>query len=152
MVLLPLLFCCVLMPVAEGQIIVVPRYEIYLAVKTGDRYVKSKDRQFGCDDTIYLFLESSDKSLPGASLDTVWRNTLSGLRHETSNPFTLQKSGKRYWSWSGIEFHPGGSGSLNLLNLFLDPAAGREQFIGEWTVNVEVKERYQKELSLNVLC
>ncbi|MGI9317490.1 MAG: hypothetical protein ACR2QW_09185 [bacterium] len=152
MILITGLLCLLATPVTNAQIIVVPRYEIYLAVKTGDKYIRSKDHQFGCDDTIYLFLESSDKSLPGVSLDAVWKNAASGLRHETSNPFTLQKSGKRYWSWSGIEFHPGGSGPLNLFNMFLDPAAGREKFIGEWKVYAEVEGRYQKQLDLKVLC
>ena len=125
---------------------------MYLATKVGDRYVKSRENQFGCDDTIYLFLESSDKSLPGQSLNTVWKNEASGLRHETSNPFELKKSGKRYWSWSGIRFQPGDAGALNLLNAFLDPVAGREKFIGEWQIRVEVKGKYEKDLKINVLC
>lgn len=139
-------------PIAEGQIIVVPRYEMYLATKIGDKYVKSKDHQFGCDDAIYLFIESSDKTLSGVSFDTVWRNDVSGLRHETSNPFALKKSGKRYWSWSGIRFQPGDAGALDLLSAFLDPAAGREKFIGEWKISLEVKGRYKKDLSIRILC
>lgn len=135
---------------------IVPRYELYMATQSGNHsgkeYVRSRNNRFSCDDTIYLFLESSDKTLAGQTLDAVWINLQSGERHETSNTFALQKRGKRYWSWSGITFPLSGSSPLGILTVFLDPAAGREKFIGEWKITARVKDRFDRTVTMHVLC
>lgn len=135
---------------AGGEIL--PVYEFHFATRTGERYIRSRDNEFGCDDTIYMFLESSDQTLESRSLDATWRNLESGERHQTSKPFKRKSSGTRFWSWSGVAFRSGDTGPFGAVMGFLDPVAGREKFIGEWEVVISVPGNYTRTARIRVLC
>jgi len=126
--------------------------EIYLATKQGKNYIRSKDHKFGCDDTIYLFIESANHQFSGKTLKTIWQNTGTNVKHLTTKGFSVRKSNQRLWSWSGIVFTTGSDAPLEKMLGFLDPAAGREAFIGQWTINASVEGLVNKTLEMEVLC
>jgi len=131
---------------------IVPVYELYLSTQAGESYRRSKTSQFGCDDTIYLFLESSDQALADEILEVTWVNTESEVRHRTSKEFRRKAHGSRFWSWSGIAFSAADSGLFGAIVGFLDPVAGREKFIGPWEITATVTGRYEKKMDMTVFC
>lgn len=131
---------------------IVPVYELYLSTQTGEGYRRSKSDQFACDDTIYLFLESSDQALGDEILEVTWINTGSEVRHQTSNVFRRKAHGSRFWSWSGIAFSAADRGPFGAIVGFLDPVAGREKFIGPWKITATVSDRYEKKVDMTVFC
>ncbi len=130
---------------------VVWRSRLYLATQENGGYVTNESREFGCDDVIYLFYESADQSLAEASFEVVWRHKGNKMTHKTNQPFKPKSSGGRLWSWSGIAFNSGQS-TFDKLTAFLDPAAGREEFIGSWEITVLLSGVELKKLDMKVLC
>ncbi|MBX2867863.1 MAG: hypothetical protein KTR18_04280 [Acidiferrobacterales bacterium] len=134
-----------------GNAEVVWRSKLYMATQERGRYVENESREFGCDDVIYLFYESADQSLATAPFEVIWRHTGNKMTHKTKQGFKPKSKGGRLWSWSGIEFNSGQS-TLDKLTAFLDPVAGREQFIGNWDVTVLLSGKELKKLDMKVLC
>jgi len=128
------------------------RYKLYLAVPDGDGHKRVKKHTFGCEDTIYLFFETADERLFGQSLGVKWENLANRIVHETTKPLEPKNSGNRHWSWSGIAFQAGYSSPLERITGFLDPAVGKEQFIGDWVITATVGEGFREQLEMTVLC
>jgi len=126
--------------------------DIYLATREGKEYRRSRDHKFGCDDTIYLFIRSSDNAFADKTLETTWQNSSTGAKHNTSKGFAARRSNPGLWSWSGIVFTSGDGGALGKMMGFLDPAAGREAFIGTWTIRAQVEGLLDQTLTMEVLC
>jgi len=102
---------------------------------------------FDCSDVIYLFVESASTNALAAELKAVWTDPAGKDRVTARREFQRGEGG--YWSWSGLQLNrPAGASIMRLV----DPAAGMDAFIGEWTVRVVVNDRNITTLTFDVLC
>lgn len=125
-----------------------PTYNVYLTTQAnGTIEAANKDRQFDCSDVIYLFVESASTNALAAQLKAVWSDPAGKDRVTARREFQRGEGG--YWSWSGLQLNrPAGASIMRLV----DPAAGMDAFIGEWTVRVAVNDRTITTLNFDVLC
>lgn len=134
---------------ASGARAAIPStFNVYLTTEA-DGAIESahKDRRFECDDVIYLFVESGSASAADSSIKATWMDPAGVERVVGRRGFERGSGG--YWAWSGLQLsRPSGASLLQIL----DPSAGMEAFIGDWTVRVEVDGRNVASMQFNVLC
>jgi|GEM_PF-1118132 len=123
-------------------------YNVHLTTQaSGTIEPANKDRKFDCSDVIYLFVESASTNALGAELKAIWTDPAGKDRVTARREFQRGEGG--YWSWSGLQLNrPAGASIMRLV----DPAAGMDAFIGEWTVRVVVNDRNITTLTFDVLC
>lgn len=90
--------------------------------------------EFDCTDKIYAVTELSGY-LPGQyDFSVKWKDPSGTQREHTQYPFHVHnKREHRLWAWLLLS-RARGAGMLT----FINPAAGLEEFIGEWTVEVSI--------------
>jgi len=145
------IFCLVatlLFVVSGSASAATPAYNVYLTTQAnGTIEPANRERQFDCSDVIYLFVESASTNALAAELKAVWSDPAGKDRVTARREFQRGEGG--YWSWSGLQLNrPAGASIMRLVN----PAAGMDAFIGEWSVQVVVNDRKITTLTFDVLC
>ena len=102
---------------------------------------------FDCSDKIYTVLELDDFSVGRHQLSVTWRDPETNTREKTSYPFSYRGKKIRLWSWLTLSRGTGAA-----MFQWIDPAAGLEEFIGEWNVEVRVNDKLLKRDQFQVNC
>ena len=103
--------------------------------------------QFSCEDSIYLAIKFANQEPKLQQIKVVWTDPNNTEREFNDFPFFV--SDKESLAWASLKLHRSvGAGLLQWVN----PAAGMEEFIGTWTVKVNVGDLLNKELNFEVLC
>jgi len=80
-------------------------------------------------------------------IEVEWKDPFGKVREQ--NDFKYFITGVQAFAWASLKLHRGtGAGLLQWIN----PAAGMEEFIGEWTVDVKVGDIIQETVTFDVLC
>lgn len=109
---------------------------------TGDR--KS---QFDCNDKIYTVVELEDISRGRHDTAVRWIDPSDTTREHTRYPFNVQQKPTRIWAWLSLS-RATGAGMLQWVN----PAAGLEEFIGPWSIEVRIDGKLLSSQSFEVNC
>ena len=103
---------------------------------------------FGCTDQIYTVLEMQDYPAGKYHLAVKWIDPSKNVREHTQYPFAVNASGDtKLWAWLALSRAPG-AGMIAWLN----PAAGLEEFVGTWNVEVKIDDRLVSKLNFDVTC
>lgn len=122
--------------------------KVYFAL--GDEYelpLKEEKQNFGCSDKIFTVIEL--KYLPKTQYDLaiVWRDPTNTERERTEYPFTVARDETRLWSWLSLSRATGAA-----MIQWVNPAAGLEEFIGPWTVEVRINNKKVSTKHFDVIC
>ena len=117
---------------------------------TGDEFgtpATESKTSFNCTDKVYLVAEL--RGLPnGKHVFTVlWRDPNDDLSEKTEYDFNVTQAESKLWAWLKLS-RARGAGMLTWIN----PAAGLEEFIGEWSVEVLVNQKRVSKESFTVVC
>ncbi len=107
--------------------------------------------RFDCSDSIYVFVQSGIPRDPRSTVEARWSNPSGRLVKAGERAFEPLQSGGEY-AWDGIDIEAGGDAFSNMLSAMFDPAAGYEDAIGEWRIEVSVDGTDHSTLSVEVLC
>ena len=105
-------------------------------------------QHFDCSEQIYTVLEMQDYPVGRYQLDVKWIDPAKNIRERTQYPFSVGASGDtKLWAWLALSRAPG-AGMIAWLN----PAAGLEEFVGTWDVEVKIDNRLVSTLHFDVVC
>lgn len=116
----------------------------------GDQYelpLKEEKQNFGCSDKIFTVIEL--KHLPKTEYDLaiVWKDPSNTERERTEYKFTVARDETRLWSWLSLSRATGAA-----MIQWVNPAAGLEEFIGPWTVEVRINNKKISTKHFDVIC
>ncbi len=102
---------------------------------------------FNCDDQVYLTIKFANHQPKLHQINISWKDPNGTERENNSFPFFVTE--KESLAWASLKLHRSvGAGMLQWIN----PAAGMEEFIGIWSVEVQVGDLLNKTLTFEVLC
>ena len=122
---------------------------IYSA-RIGDGKVQSTTR-FDCSDSIYVFIQSETPRDHRSTVEARWFNPSGDLVKSGERGFEPMNGGGQY-AWDGVDIEAGGDAFSNLLGSMFDPAAGYEDAIGQWRVDLQVDGYAMPSVHVEVLC
>ena len=106
-----------------------------------------QENAFNCDDQIYLTIKFANHQPKLHQINISWKDPNGTERENNSFPFFVTE--KESLAWASLKLHRSvGAGMLQWIN----PAAGMEEFIGTWSVDVKVQGLLNKTLNFEVLC
>jgi len=106
-----------------------------------------KQASFGCEDKIYTIIEFKNYPPKLHQVEVEWKDPHGEVRELNNFPYFV--SGEVAHAWSSLSLHRSvGAGMLQWIN----PAAGMEEFIGNWTVTVTVGDIINEAITFEVLC
>jgi hypothetical protein len=80
-------------------------------------------------------------------LAIVWIDPSNTERERTVYPFTVVADETRLWSWLSLSPSAGAA-----MIQWINPAAGLEEFVGPWTVEIRINDRKITSKSFEVIC
>ena len=102
---------------------------------------------FSCDDQIYLTIKFANHQPKLHQININWKDPNDQERENNSFPFFVTQ--KESVAWASLKLHrSAGAGMLQWIN----PAAGMEEFIGQWTVDVKVGSIINETRQFEILC
>ena len=104
--------------------------------------------EFDCSDKVYAVM-NLEQIEPGKRhhLAFFWYSPDEELRELTEFPIFTRNSNVKQWAW--LKLHRAfGASMLQLLN----PAAGMEEFIGDWRVEVKINNELIANKTFKVIC
>ena len=148
-----LLFTLVLQ--AEGAMSGKPEMEpgqngVYIYFSLANRHnAPSKEARdiFDCTDKIFTVVELDDYQRGRHQLSVRWIDPADQTREKTEYPFTISSDQTRLWAWLSLS-RARGAGMLQWIN----PAAGLEEFIGPWQVEVRIDNKLIGKGQFEVSC
>lgn len=121
---------------------------VYLALADeNERPLSFEKKSFGCEEKIFAVAELSNFPKGKHEFSVKWTDPANTLREHTRYPFHITAVETRLWSWLSLR-RGTGSGMLQ----WLDPAAGLEDFIGPWEVEVHIDGKKLATLEMEVNC
>ncbi|NND00152.1 MAG: hypothetical protein HKN85_08220 [Gammaproteobacteria bacterium] len=102
---------------------------------------------FDCSDKIYTVVDLSRYPLGKHELSILWIDPADSSREHTQYAFHVRENETRLWAWLSLS-RAQGAAMLQWLN----PAAGLEEFIGPWTVEVRIDNRKIASKNFEVSC
>lgn len=114
-----------------------PSKHIYfsLADELGFPIPEGRDA-FDCTDKIYTVVELENFPMGRHELSILWIDPAETSREHTKYAFHVRQKETRLWAWLRLS-RATGAGMLQWLN----PAAGLEEFIGPWTVEIRIDNK-----------
>jgi len=125
-------------------------YEVYLTARAHSGVpLREPAGTFSCDDKIYAVLEVNlaDSGSGPRTLRATWRNPYGEDQEITEYPFQITNGNARVWVW--LKLHRSGEAAIVQ---FLNPSAGKEEFVGQWELRMQVDEREVAKKSFEVVC
>jgi len=127
----------------------IPSHKLYFSLT--DEFggaAKEAITEFDCNDKIFTVVELQhyDTDTP-YHLSVKWLNPDGNVQEHTQYPFNVSSSETRLWAWLSLS-RATGAGMIQWLN----PAAGLEEFIGEWEVQVRINDKMLDTKHFQVLC
>ena len=104
-------------------------------------------QSFDCSDKIFTVVELSDLPKATYHLAIVWSDPSDIERERTEYPFTVSAEKTRLWSWLSLSRAQGAA-----MIQWINPAAGLEEFVGPWTVEVRIDNRQIATKNFEVIC
>ncbi len=102
---------------------------------------------FDCDQKIYAVLHFHHFPKKLYQIEVNWIDPYDKKRETTKIPFYV--SGLDNYSWSSLALHRSvGAGMLQWIN----PAAGMEEFIGKWSLEVMLDGKTNQRIEFEVVC
>ena len=142
-------FCFVVqLPIAQANKEQASPYHVYFS--TADKYGSPRTEaktEFDCSDKIYTVLELDDYAVGRHQLSVTWRDPEANTREKTTYPFSYRGKKVRLWSWLTLSRATGAA-----MIQWIDPAAGLEEFIGEWDVEVRINDKLEKRDQFQISC
>ena len=121
---------------------------VYLALSDEhERPLSFGKETFGCEEKIFAVAELSNYPKGKHEFSVKWTDPANTLREHTRYPFHINKKETRLWSWLSLR-RGAGAGMLQ----WIDPAAGLEDFIGPWEVEVHIDGKKLASLKMEVNC
>lgn len=102
---------------------------------------------FNCTDKVYSVVELHDYPRDRYQLSVRWFDPAGTVREHTRYDFTVREPSTRLWAWLSLSRGFGG-GMLQ----FINPAAGLEDFIGIWKIEVNINGKNIGDGSFEVSC
>ena len=112
-----------------------------------DAPLSEPQTNFDCTQKIFTVIELSEFPHGRHDLSVIWRDPSEKAREKTEYPFTVRSSQTRLWAWLSLS-RAAGAGMLQ----WIDPAAGLEEFIGIWKVEVKVNGKIIDSKEFEVSC
>ncbi len=122
--------------------------KIYFAL--GNEYelpLKEERNYFSCSDKIFTVIELNNLPRTKYDLAIVWKDPSNNERERTEHPFTVARDETRLWSWLSLSPSEGAA-----MIQWINPAAGLEEFVGPWTVDILINNRKISSKSFEVIC
>jgi len=122
--------------------------KIYFAL--GNKYdlpLKEERNYFGCSDKIFTVIELNNLPKTKYDLAIVWKDPSNSERERTEHPFTVARDETLLWSWLSLAPSEGAA-----MIQWINPAAGLEEFVGPWTVDILINNRKISSKSFEVIC
>lgn len=116
----------------------------------GDQHefpLKEERDVFGCSDKIFTVVELSHLPKTKYDLSIVWIDPANTERERTEYPFTVSLDETRLWSWLSLSPSEGAA-----MIQWINPAAGLEEFVGPWTVEIRINNKKITTKSFEVVC
>lgn len=116
----------------------------------GDKYelpLKEEKLNFDCSDKIFTVVELNHLPKTKYDISIVWKDPSNIERERTEFPFTVARAETRLWSWLSLS-PANGAAMIQWVN----PAAGLEEFIGPWTVEVRINNKKISTKHFEVIC
>ena len=121
-----------------------PVADVFLTLNPNTRIPTTS---FNCDDQIFLSIKFANQKSKLYQIEINWKDPNDQEREK--NFFHYFVSKKESFAWASLKLHRStGAGMLQWIN----PAAGMEEFIGNWSVDVKVGSLINKTLKFEVLC
>lgn len=123
-------------------------HNLYLSL--GDEFnvpLKQGQDIFDCTDKIYSVVELFSYPLGKHHLSVRWRDPNGTVREHTQYDFHVRNNNTRLWAWLVLSRGFGG-GMLQWAN----PAAGLEDFIGIWEIDVKINGKPIDKNNFEVSC
>lgn len=127
-----------------------PSHTLYFSLSDQHGFPLQESKgEFDCSDKIYTTIELSHYPLGKHHFSVVWTDPAGDDRERTEYDFHVRDHAQptRLWSWLSLR-RSTGSGMLQWLN----PAAGLEEFIGPWKVEVRIDNKKIDAQSFEVSC
>jgi len=102
---------------------------------------------FECTEKIYSVLELSDYPIGTYQLSVAWIDPTRDVRERTEYEFRVRESETRLWAWLTLSRATGAS-----ILQWIDPAAGLEEFVGDWKIEVRVNDKKLASSDFQVVC
>ena len=123
-----------------------PALKIILSTEFKDADTQAQ-ATFNCDDKIYSVINFQNYETAMYDIRVVWTDPFDKEREVTEFPYFVNSD--NIYAWSSLSLHRGvGAGMLQWIN----PAAGMEEFIGEWRIRVFINNQSTAEGTFEVLC
>jgi hypothetical protein len=125
-----------------------PSSEVYFTV--GDQYeypLTEQRTSFGCSDKIFTVIELEYLPKSKYDLAIVWIDPSKTERERTEYPFDVIADQTRLWSWLRLVPAKGAA-----MIQWINPAAGLEEFVGPWTVEVRINNQKIASKNFEVIC
>ncbi len=125
-----------------------PSHNVYLSLANEfGAPTTEKLEHFDCSDKIYVVAELSHYPVGEHQLSVKWIDPNQTTRETTNYPFFVRQSSTRIWAWLSLS-RGAGAGILQ----WIDPAAGLEEFIGEWKGDLRINGKQIAENRFEVNC
>ena len=133
---------------AESNTISEQSHKVYLSDADEHGFPK-KDKKdvFECTEKIYSVLELSDYPVGTYQLSVAWIDPALDVRERTEYEFRVRESETRLWAWLTLSRATGAS-----LLQWINPAAGLEEFVGGWKIEVSVNDQKLASSDFQVVC
>lgn len=102
---------------------------------------------FDCEDKIYTVVTLNTYPKGRHDLSVRWKDPSGETRETTNYPFYIRENETRLWAWLSLRRATGAS-----LLQWINPAAGLEEFVGPWTVDVHIDNKKIDSKQFEVLC
>jgi len=113
---------------------ITPEHSIYLALGNEHDVPRSESQEvFDCTDKVFSVVELKDFPAGKHQLSVRWFDPSDTVREHTRYDFNVRNPTTRLWAWLSLSRGFGG-GMLQ----FINPAAGLEDFIGIWKIDVKI--------------
>ena len=116
----------------------------------GDNYelpLTEGRKNFDCGDKIFAVVELNHLPKTKYNLSIVWKDPSNTERERTEFPFTVAREQTRLWSWLSLAPSSGAA-----MIQWVNPAAGLEEFIGPWTVEIRINNKKISTKRFDVIC
>ena len=123
-------------------------HTIYLSLADQhDVPAKQGQEIFDCTDKIFAVLELDQYPADKYQLTVIWTDPSDTVRERTQYDFHVRNDTARLWAWLSLN-RGFGSGMLQWVN----PAAGLEDFIGLWEIDVRINGKSIGKTGFEVSC
>jgi len=122
--------------------------KVYFTLGDQHQFPLTEERNsFGCSDRIFTVVELSHMPKTKYDLAIVWIDPSNTERERTEYSFSVVAEETRLWSWLSLSPSTGAA-----MIQWINPAAGLEEFVGPWTVEIRINGRRITSKNFEVIC